>query len=116
MRMYFAGEILPMRLYLRTLGYYKPDLSRIILLFLAILGATFLGLLQVWPLAVLMDSVLMPNGKNDWLHRVFLSPFPRSPIAQVVGLAALSLTFKLGQEALNFVRTLLNHHVNIKGL
>lgn len=42
----------------RTLGYFRPDRPLIILLLGAIAASTLLGLMQVWTLAFLVDSVL----------------------------------------------------------
>ena len=105
-----------MHSYLRALSYYRRDLAKIFLLLGLITAATLLGLLQAWPIAILMDSVLMPAPRHDWIHRLMMAPLPNSRIGQILGLAMMTFAFRLGQEGLNMARTLVGHHINYNGL
>ena len=76
-----------MGVYRRALRYFKPD-SGLIAALLALIGVqTVLGLLAVWPMAVLVDSVLTTTPKNDGIRHLFLAVLPRSQVGQVLGLA-----------------------------
>ncbi len=105
-----------MRFYLRTLSYFRPDLSRIIRLLVVIGVSTLLGLLQVWPLAILVDSVMSQAPQDDAIHRTVLSLLPKSRVGQVVGLAAAALGLRLLLELLNLARTMVTHRINYNGL
>ena len=64
-----------MRCYLRVLEYFRADTSKVLLL-LVIGLSTLLGLLQVWPLAILVDSVITSTPRGDWMHRFFAGLLP----------------------------------------
>ncbi len=103
-----------MGFYLRALSYFRPDLPRVALL-LAVIGlATLLGLLQVWPLAILVDAVLGPAP--DGAHRFVLGLLPEGRTAQVLVLAGAGLLLRVLLELLNLARTLLTHRINYNGL
>ncbi len=78
--------------------------------------STLLGLLQVWPLGILVDSVMSPTPKDDGIHRLFLALLPSDRLQQIIGLAAIALLLRLVQEILNVARSLLNLHVGYGGL
>jgi len=50
-----------MHLYRRAISYFRDDVGSIVLLFILIGVWTALSLLQLWPLAVLIDTVLKPG-------------------------------------------------------
>src|SRR5690606_25708153 len=86
---------------LRTLSYFHVDRLLIALLVALIALSTLFGLLQVWPLAILVDSVMTNDGGAGrlaaWLPAMVLDSRP----AQIAALAALTLLLRLGQEVLN---------------
>src|SRR4051812_30156883 len=103
-------------LFVRSLAYYRKERFKIVALLMVMVTGTCLSLAQAWPIAVLIDSVLMQRPKMDWMHRLLLAPLPASRLGQVLGLAGLTLAFRLGYELLNMLRTLLGHHINFSGL
>ena len=105
-----------MRLYLRAIAYFRPDLP-LVLAWLALIGlSTGLGLLVAWPMAVLIDSVLTATPNVDLMHRLFISPLPDSRLGQIVGLAVIGLLFKLLGDALGVAQSAVCNHLNYKGL
>ena len=52
----------------RCLGYFSDDKVAVFVLFIVIALSMGAGILQAWPLAVLIDSVVAPNDPQDWLH------------------------------------------------
>jgi len=55
----------------RAIRYFRDDLHLIVLLLLLTACSTGLGLLQAWPLAVLVDSALGTPSIDSWMHRLF---------------------------------------------
>jgi ABC-type multidrug transport system fused ATPase/permease subunit len=104
------------RFYSRALAYFKPDLLLIILLLITVGLATLLGMLSAWPMAVLVDSVLMPNHKDDLIHQTFLAVMPKGQLGRIIGLAVATLLFKFAQDVLSMIRTLFTHWINYNGL
>ncbi len=104
------------RFYARALAYFRPDLPLVALL-LALIGlSTVLGLLMAWPMAVLVDSVMVTTPKTDLIHRLFLAPLPSSRLGQIIGLAIAGLLLKFGQDLISMVRTIVNNRINYNGL
>ena len=58
-----------MSVYRRAISYFTPDWAWIALLVGLIGVSVAVGLLEAWPLAVLIDSVLTAEPKGDWVHR-----------------------------------------------
>ncbi len=100
----------------RALGYFRPDLSRVLALLGLIGAATVLGLLQVWPLAILVDSVLSRTPQSGWMYQHLIAPWTRSLLGQVVLLAGATLALRLIQEVLNLLRAMINLQINNNGL
>ncbi|HWO40654.1 MAG TPA: ABC transporter ATP-binding protein, partial [Candidatus Eisenbacteria bacterium] len=86
---------------------------------IALLGitslATFAGLLQAWPLAILIDTLVGSPSDRTLAHRLFLAPLPQSPAGRIAGLALLALALRLIQELLATGRKLLHSRINHKG-
>ena len=57
--------------YRRALAYFTPDWAWICVLVLLIGVSVLVGLLEAWPLAVLIDSVPTSQPKGDWVHGLF---------------------------------------------
>src|SRR5437763_10069152 len=73
------------RLYARALSYFRPDARLIALLLVLITLSIGLGLLQSWPMAILIDAVLTAAPHTDWVQRLFLAPLPATMLGQVIG-------------------------------
>lgn len=95
----------------RVVQLVRPDLTTVALLLLVVSGGTVLGLLQVWPLALMVDCVLSPAPKQWWLF-TGLQSLTSDPVAQVVVLAAAALLLRLLQEALQLCRTMLSLNIS----
>jgi subfamily B ATP-binding cassette protein MsbA len=92
-----------MTTFLRALSYFRPDLGRIIGLVLLMLGISAIGLLQAWPLAILIDRVLAGGPRPDWRHHI-------------AGLAGAVLLLRMAQEGLGMGRSLLSLRVAHDGI
>jgi subfamily B ATP-binding cassette protein MsbA len=103
------------RFYLRAMGYFRPDWPKVALLLVAIGVSTLVGLLQVWPMAMLVDTVLAQSPKASWLERLLLAPFSDDRLTQVIVLAVATLALRLIQELLGLVRSMLNLVINNNG-
>jgi subfamily B ATP-binding cassette protein MsbA len=64
----------------RAICYFRDDLGLILFLLSLTACSTALGLLQAWPLAVLVDSALGTPSTENWMYRLFLTPLPEDPI------------------------------------
>jgi hypothetical protein len=59
----------------RCLHYFKEDKVPIVLLVTVVSLSILSGILQAWPLAVMLDSVLVPDGSQQSLNSP-LHPHP----------------------------------------
>jgi ATP-binding cassette subfamily B protein len=105
-----------MRTYLRALAYFRPDAGRVALTLALIAAATALGLLQVYPFAVLADCVFAGLPPRGIVYRGLLWLAPASKGGQIVALAVDLLLLRVGQELLQAGHTLLNIRVGYAGL
>ena len=82
-----------MRFFLRCLAYFKSDVPQILWSLLLIFLATLAGLLQPFPLAILIDSVTPSTAARStaWQYRLILSFVPRNMLGRILGLAAATL-------------------------
>ena len=106
-----------MRLYTRAISYYRPDALKLSVFVALGVAAHFLGLLAPWPLAILIDTVLVaPSsrvaGGNEGIHRLLLSVLPSSVVGQVVGLAVMLLLIKAAQELLKLASMMTQFSLN----
>jgi ABC-type multidrug transport system fused ATPase/permease subunit len=102
--------------YLRALGYFRPDLSQIILLLATIGLATLLGLMQVWPMAILVDSVITPTPQAGWMSQWWPAAVADNRPLQIAILAGFTLILRLGQEVANMLRSLFSLRIGNGGL
>jgi ABC-type multidrug transport system fused ATPase/permease subunit len=78
--------------------------------------STGLGLLQAWPLAVLVDSALGTPSIDSWMHRLFLALLPDDPISRIVGLGIMALVLRFAHELIAMARRLLTPRIHYNGL
>ncbi|HSN99243.1 MAG TPA: ABC transporter ATP-binding protein [Candidatus Nanopelagicales bacterium] len=109
-----AGRVL--RDLRRAAGYFREDAGQALALLGVVGGSIGVGLLQAWPVAVLVDLVATGARAGDWVHRLFLAPLPESLVGRVVGLAVIGLGLRLVQEVLGVCRTWLGLHLGYAGL
>jgi ATP-binding cassette, subfamily B, bacterial len=100
----------------RAIGYFRQDRGSLYLLIALTALSTAIGLLQAWPLAVMIDTLIATTPSNDWIHHWFLAPLPKAPLMQIGGLAAIALALRLIQELLSAVRKLLRSRIEYKGV
>jgi subfamily B ATP-binding cassette protein MsbA len=103
------------QLVLRSVSYFRADLKLIVVLFAMIGASVGLNLLYAWPMAILIDSVLSPTTKDNWIHHLFLAPFGDNRMWQVVGLALTGMAIKILQDGVWGIRTLLNSRIRLNG-
>ncbi|HWE04084.1 MAG TPA: ABC transporter ATP-binding protein [Tepidisphaeraceae bacterium] len=84
--------------YVRAARYFRRDLGKIIFSTLLVGLTTIAGLAQPFPLAILIDSVLMHKKNVPWPHRLFLHIAPGSVVGQIILLSAFTLILRLVQE------------------
>jgi ABC-type multidrug transport system fused ATPase/permease subunit len=100
----------------RAIRYFRDDLHLIVLLLLLTACSTGLGLLQAWPLAVLVDSALGTPSIDSWMHRLFLALLPDDPISRIVGLGIMALVLRFAHELIAMARRLLTPRIHYNGL
>jgi ABC-type multidrug transport system fused ATPase/permease subunit len=100
----------------RAIRYFRDDLHLILLLLFLTACSTGLGLLQAWPLAVLVDSALGTPSIDSWMHRLFLAPLPDDPISRIVGLGIMALMLRFAHELIAMARRLLTPRIHYNGL
>ena len=100
----------------RAIRYFREDLHLILFLFSLTACSTALGLLQAWPLAVLVDSALGTPSTENWMHRLFLAPLPEDPIRRIIGLGVMALLLRFAHELIAMARRLLTPRIHYNGL
>jgi len=100
----------------RAIRYFRDDLRLILFLLSLTACSTALGLLQAWPLAVLVDSALGTPSTDSWMHRLFLAPLPDDPIKRIVGLGIMALLLRFAYELISMARRLLTPRIHYNGL
>ncbi len=107
-----------MRFYLRALRYFRPDLGKISASVALIAVMTGAGLLQAYPLAILVDSIFgtVDWRQKDWIYKVFFHWAPGSVMGRVIALAVVTLALRILQELLSMAMTLLNIRIGYAGV
>lgn len=100
----------------RAIRYFQDDLRLIFFLLSLTACSTALGLLQAWPLAVLVDSALGTPSTENWMHRLFLAPLPEDPIRRIIGLGIMALLLRFAHELIAMARRLLTPRIHYNGL
>jgi ATP-binding cassette, subfamily B, bacterial len=95
---------------------FREDFPLVTLLLILMGGSTLLGLLQAWPLAVLVDSAVGSPAEKNWMRQVFSIAFPNAPLTQIVALAVTALVLRLLQEFVGTARRLVDLKVQYNGL
>src|SRR2546429_838329 len=84
--------------YARAARYFLPDLGKIVFSTLLIGVTTLAGLAQPFPLAILIDAVLMHKEHLPWPHRLFLHIAPSGVVGQIILLATITVVLRITQE------------------
>ncbi len=115
-RILFFGGSADRQLVLRSLSYFQQDAPAIIALVALMSLSTVIGILQAWPLAILVDTLVQSTAQHDWIYRLFLSWAPEKPLVQIAALALTALGLRLVQEALGVAKKLLHSRINYNGV
>jgi subfamily B ATP-binding cassette protein MsbA len=97
------------------MSYFAPDWRRIVVLVILIGLSVGVGLLEAWPFAVLIDSVLTQQPKGGRVHEIFLSILPESKTGQVLGLVLIGLALQVLGYTVWMARMMINYHLNYRG-
>jgi ATP-binding cassette, subfamily B, bacterial len=101
--------------YRRAFGYFSRDWPWIAVL-VALIGVSVgVGLLEAWPLAVLVDSVLTREPRGDWIHGWFLAVLPVDKPGQIVGLVLIGLALQVIGYCAWMARMMINYHLDYRG-
>lgn len=101
--------------YRRAFDYFSTDWPWIVALVLLIGVNVGVGLLEAWPLAVLVDSVLTREPRGDWIHGWFLALLPSDKPGQIVGLVLIGLALQIVGYSAWMARMMINYHLNYWG-
>ena len=104
-----------MDVYRRAMAYFQRDWSLICLLVFLIGVSVFVGLVEAWPVAVLIDNVLSAKPKGDWVHHAFLSILPNSKLGQIVGLMLIELGIQVLGYTTFAARMMINSYLSYRG-
>src|SRR5829696_5595147 len=104
-----------MSVYARAMAYFGSDWRWIGSLVMLIGISVAVGLLEAWPFAVLVDSVLTQEPKGDWIHGLFLAVLPESKIGQMIGLVLIGLGLQVIGYTVWMARMMINYHLNYRG-
>ncbi|WP_437336683.1 ABC transporter ATP-binding protein [Sorangium sp. So ce394] len=105
-----------LRFFLRVGAYFTAEWARIGALSLLVCVSIAISLLQVWPVAVIVDLISSGPRNEDLVHRLLLAPLPDSLLGRVLGLAAMTLVLRVAQEFVGMGRALLNFRIGYGGL
>lgn len=101
--------------YERAFSYFSPNWPWIAALVFLIGVSVGVGLLEAWPLAVLVDSVLTTEPKGGWLHGYFLAVLPEDKPGQILGLVIIGLSLQIVGYSAWMVRMMINYYLNYWG-
>ncbi|HEY7539456.1 MAG TPA: ABC transporter ATP-binding protein [Methylomirabilota bacterium] len=108
-----SSSLARLRLLARALGYFRPDLGRIVLSMALLLTSIGVNLLKPWPLAVLVDSVLGSQPFPAWLPSE-LQHWAQP--AQITAIVAVSLALHLTHSAICAGHVYVTIAVGLRGL
>ena len=110
-----AREREPRAIYTRAFSYFFAD-SRWIATLVMLIGVSVgVGLLEAWPLAILVDSVLTQNPKGGWIHGWFLAVLPGDKPGQILGLVLIGLGLQVVGYSAWMARNMINYYLNYRG-
>lgn len=102
-------------IYGRAFSYFAPDWRWIATLVSLIGVSVGVGLLEAWPLAILVDAVLTDQPKTGWLHGYFLAVLPQDKVGQIIGLVLIGLLFQVIGYSAWMARMMINFYLNYWG-
>jgi subfamily B ATP-binding cassette protein MsbA len=103
------------RIVLRSISYFRKDLWLIITLLLLIGASVLFNLLNAWPMAILVDTVLSPTPKSNWIHTLFLAPFGEGTLNRIFGMAFVATIIRVLSDTVIMLRKMLNYRIEYNG-
>lgn len=103
------------RIVLRSISYFRQDLWPIVALLLLIGASVLFNLLNAWPVAVLVDTVLSPTPPSHWIHTLFLAPFGESTLNRIFGMAFVATVIRILSDTVFMLRRMLNYRIQYSG-
>ncbi len=103
------------RIVLRSISYFRRDIWLIVTLLLLIGASVLCNLLNAWPMAILVDTVLSPTPKPNWIHRLFLAPFGEGKLNQIFGMAFVAMLIRILSDSVMMLRKMLNYRIQYNG-
>lgn len=104
-----------LRIVLRSISYFRKDLWLIVTLLFLIGGSVLCNLLNAWPMAIIVDTVLSPTPKSNWIHRLFLAPFGEGKLNQIFGMAFVAILIRILSDTVFMLRKMLNYRIQYNG-
>jgi subfamily B ATP-binding cassette protein MsbA len=77
------------------MSYFLPDRSRVLALIGLIGLSVCVSLLEAWPIAILIDTVLTDKPSDESIHRAFLAILPESRPGQILGLVVIGAALQV---------------------
>jgi subfamily B ATP-binding cassette protein MsbA len=106
-----------MHFYLRAIRYFRQDLGKIVASLLLIGLSNLLGLLWLFPFAILIDSVLGQKPADHWIYCAFFKVVPHDDkLKQIIALAVGMLVLRLLAELLRMLQTIITIRIGYNGL
>ncbi len=102
-----------MAVYLRAISYFREDARKLAALLLLIAVSTAAGLLQAWPVAVLVDAAT--GGVSSGVVGRLVALMPQGKVAFVAVLAGATLGLRLVRELTSVGRTWLDLRMGHEG-
>jgi ATP-binding cassette subfamily B protein/subfamily B ATP-binding cassette protein MsbA len=96
----------------RALKYFRPDISRIVLVFLVLLVSIGFNLLKPWPVALIVDCVLGGKHFPLWLAKWL----PQEKLAQLSALVVTVLLAHTFQALLSTAQNYWSIQIGLRGL
>ncbi len=103
------------RIVLRSISYFRKDLWLIVTLLLLIGASVLFNLLNAWPMAILVDTVLSPTPKSNWIHTLFLAPFGEGTLNRIFGMAFVAMIIRILSDTVFMLRRMLNYRIQYNG-
>ncbi|BAZ24896.1 ATP-binding protein of ABC transporter [Kalymmatonema gypsitolerans NIES-4073] len=104
-----------MQIVLRSISYFRKDLWLIATLLVLIGASVLLNLLNAWPMAILVDTVLSPTPKPNWIHTLFLAPFGEGRLNRIFGMAIVGMIIRILSDTVMMLRKMLNYRIQYNG-
>ncbi|MEP0878349.1 ABC transporter ATP-binding protein/permease [Funiculus sociatus GB2-M2] len=104
-----------LRIVLRSISYFRKDFWLIVTLLFLIGASVLFNLLNAWPMAILVDTVLSPTPKPNWVHTLFLAPFGEGKLNRIFGMAFVATIIRIMSDTVFMLRKMLNYRIQYNG-